>query len=56
MTQKIILGIGSSGPTTKWGYQNYLSLINKLKKPGKISFTYFVAQMIVKMQKKLLKP
>ena len=37
-SKKIILGIGSSGPTTKWGYQNYLSLINKLKKPGKVFF------------------
>ena len=27
----IILGIGSSGPTTKWGYKNYLSLIKKFE-------------------------
>ena len=29
--KKIILGIGSSGPTTKWGYDNFASLINELK-------------------------
>ena len=28
--KKIILGIGSSGPTTKWGYKNYTKLIKKL--------------------------
>mgnify|MGYP001170672382 FL=1 len=28
--KKIILGIGSSGPTTKWGYNNFLNLIKKL--------------------------
>ena len=33
-----MLGIGSSGPTTKWGYKNYSSLINKLNSIGKIYF------------------
>ena len=28
--KKIILGIGSSGPTTKWGYKNYTKLIKRL--------------------------
>ena len=28
--KKIILGIGSSGPTTRWGYDNYAKLIKKL--------------------------
>jgi ADP-heptose:LPS heptosyltransferase len=28
--KKIILGIGSSGPTTKWGYDNFSNLIKKL--------------------------
>ena len=28
--KKIILGIGSSGPTTKWGYNNYSLLIKRL--------------------------
>ncbi len=36
--KKIILGIGSSGPTTKWGYSNYLSLIKKLNNNGKFYF------------------
>ncbi len=34
----IILGIGSSGPTTKWGYENYISLIKKLNKINKFHF------------------
>ena len=28
--KKIILGIGSSGPTTRWGYNNFANLIKKL--------------------------
>ena len=28
--KKIILGISSSGPTTKWGYENFTKLIKKL--------------------------
>ena len=35
---KIVLGIGSSGPTTKWGYKNYLSLINKINTINKTFF------------------
>ena len=37
-TKKIILGIGSSGPTTKWGYENYISLIRKLNNLGSFHF------------------
>ena len=37
-SKKIILGIGSSGPTTKWGSKNYTSLIKEL---GKINKFYF---------------
>ncbi|MBD1140552.1 lipopolysaccharide heptosyltransferase family protein [Pelagibacterales bacterium SAG-MED39] len=36
--KKVILGIGSSGPTTKWGYKNYSALIRKL---NNIRRTYF---------------
>ena len=36
--KKIILGIGSSGPTTKWGYDNYASLIKKLNEIGEYYF------------------
>jgi ADP-heptose:LPS heptosyltransferase len=36
--KKIILGIGSSGPTTKWGYKNYSSLITKLNGIDKAYF------------------
>ena len=28
--KKIILGIGSSGPTTRWGYDNFANLIKKI--------------------------
>ena len=34
----ITLGVGSSGPTTKWGYKNYILLIEKLNKLGNFYF------------------
>ena len=37
-TKIIILGIGSSGPTTKWGYKNYIKLITKLNEKYKFYF------------------
>ena len=36
--EKIIIGIGSSGPTTKWGYKNFSSLIQKINKIKKMYF------------------
>lgn len=36
--KNIILGIGSSGPTTRWGAENYILLINKLNKKKKYFF------------------
>ena len=36
--KKIILGIGSSGPTTKWGYKNYTKLIKKLNELNNFHF------------------
>ena len=36
--KSIILGIGSSGPTTKWGYENYIKLIKKLNENHKFYF------------------
>ena len=36
--KKIILGIGSSGPTTRWGYNNYASLIKELNEKGDYHF------------------
>jgi len=36
--KSIILGIGSSGPTTKWGYDKYASLINNLNKKYNLNF------------------
>ena len=34
----IVIGAGSSGPTTKWGVENYSNLINKLNKLDKFNF------------------
>ena len=36
--KKIVLGIGSSGPTTRWGYNNFASLINKFNNIGDYHF------------------
>ena len=35
---KIIIGAGSSGPTTKWGAENFYNLINKLNDNGDYFF------------------
>jgi ADP-heptose:LPS heptosyltransferase len=35
---KIVIGAGSSGPTTKWGAKNFYSLINKLNNNGDYYF------------------
>jgi ADP-heptose:LPS heptosyltransferase len=36
--KNIILGVGSSGPTTRWGSENFISLINKLNKGNNYFF------------------
>ena len=36
--KSIILGIGSSGPTTKWGYEKYIGLINHLNERYNLNF------------------
>jgi len=38
--KSIILGIGSSGPTTKWGYEKYISLINYLN--GRYNLNFYL--------------
>jgi len=35
---KIVIGAGSSGPTTKWGEENFYNLINKLNNTGNYYF------------------
>jgi len=35
---KIVLGVGSSGPTTRWGSQNFINLINQLNENGDYFF------------------
>ena len=35
---KIVLGVGSSGPTTKWGSKNFINLINKLNEDSDYFF------------------
>jgi ADP-heptose:LPS heptosyltransferase len=37
---KVVIGAGSSGPTTKWGSVNFSSLINKLNNSG--NFFFFI--------------
>ena len=36
--KNIILGVGSSGPTTRWGAENFILLINKLNKQNNCFF------------------
>jgi ADP-heptose:LPS heptosyltransferase len=36
--KRIILGVGSSGPTTKWGVENFVLLIKKLNEINKFHF------------------
>ena len=36
--KNIILGVGSSGPTTRWGAENFILLINKLNKQNNYFF------------------
>ena len=36
--KNIILGVGSSGPTTRWGAENFILLINKLNKKNNYFF------------------
>ena len=36
--KNLVIGAGSSGPTTKWGEKNYIQLLRKLKKHGKYYF------------------
>ena len=36
--KNIILGVGSSGPTTRWGAENFILLINELNKEKKYFF------------------
>ena len=35
---KIVLGVGSSGPTTRWGSKNFINLINKLNEDSDYFF------------------
>jgi ADP-heptose:LPS heptosyltransferase len=38
MKKNIILGVGSSGPTTRWGAENFISLIKELSKKNDYFF------------------
>jgi hypothetical protein len=42
---KIVIGAGSSGPTTRWGSKKFSELINQLNKSEDYFFLYFVGQM-----------
>ena len=39
-SKKIILGIGSSGPTTRWGYDNFASLIKIIQAKQKLLLNF----------------
>ena len=47
---KIVIGAGSSGPTTRWGSKNYIKLINQLNKTDDYFFLFYVAQMKKKLK------
>ena len=42
--KKIVLGISSSGPTTKWGYENFTKLITKLNEQNNFYFYLLCGQ------------
>ena len=39
---KIVIGAGSSGPTTRWGAKNFANLSNSLNETGDYFFFYFM--------------
>ena len=43
---KIVIGAGSSGPTTKWSVDSFSSLINRLNDTGSYFFLFFADLMI----------
>ena len=59
---KIVIGAGSSGPTTRWGAKNFSELINKLNETDNYFFLFYVDQMkkilkvklFLKLKKKIL--
>ena len=51
---KIVIGAGSSGPTTRWGAKNFANLINSLNDMGDYFFLFYVAQMKRILKLKLL--
>ena len=40
--KNIILGVGSSGPTTRWGAENFISLIKKLNKNKNKNYFFYL--------------
>ena len=50
---KIVIGAGSSGPTTRWGSSNYANLINKLNELDNYFFLFCVVQMKKKLKMRL---
>tara|TARA_B100000287_G_scaffold315975_1_gene299576 strand:- start:502 stop:1443 length:942 start_codon:yes stop_codon:yes gene_type:complete len=51
----IILGIGSSGPTTKWGSENYINLIKKMLRKNDFFFFLLCGQNDKDQSDKIIK-
>jgi len=52
--KNIILGVGSSGPTTKWGTENFILLIKKLNREGKYFFYLLCGPTESEISKKII--
>ena len=52
--KKIVLGISSSGPTTKWGYENFTKLIMKLNEHDNFYFYLLCGQNDEKDAQKII--
>ena len=51
---KIVIGAGSSGPTTRWGEENFANLINLLNKSGDYFFFILCGPNEKEVEKKIL--
>ncbi|MDC3120902.1 lipopolysaccharide heptosyltransferase family protein [Candidatus Pelagibacter sp.] len=51
---KIVLGVGSSGPTTRWGSKNFIKLINKLNQDEDYFFFILCGPNEKKIEKEII--
>ena len=52
---KIVLGVGSSGPSTRWGSNNFTNLINKLNQDGDYFFLILCGPNEKDIEKEIVK-